>query len=236
MAITDYATLQAAIQDYADNDALTDARVQLAIQLAEGEINQKLTEGLEAGRKIRPMVTRSDITVDAEYETIPTSPSELALPISLEITSITDQPWRVTYVDPDAMVQMKQREELVRSELEQLLNLAAAPPKHYTIVGTEFRFFPDPEASYTVEFTRYCRLPALSDSNTANWLLTAFPNVYLYASLAQAMAWDVDGNAETWDSAFQRAMVAVLNAYPVPTSGARLRMDDMPTVGRRTFC
>lgn len=236
MAITDYASLQTAVQDYADNEGLTDARVQLAIQLAEGEINQALTRGLEAGRKIRPMVTRSDITVDAEYETIPTTPAELALPISLEITSLTDQPWRITYVDPDALVEMKKREALVRSELEQLLGLSAAPPKHYTIVGTEFRFFPEPETSYTVEFTRYCRLPSLSDSNTTNWLLTAFPNVYLYAALAQAMAWDVDGSAETWDAAFQRAIAAVLDAYPVPTSGARLRMDDMPTAGRRTLC
>lgn len=236
MAITDYATLQSTVQDYADNSAtLTAARVQTAIQMAEGEINQMLTQGLEAGRKIRPMVTRSDITVDAEFETIPTTPAELALPISLEITSITDQPWRITYVDPDALVEMKQREELVRSELEQLLNVANAPPKHYTIVGTEFRFFPEPETSYTVEYTRYSRLPALSDSNTTNWLLTAFPNVYLYASLAQAMALDVDQTDTKWDAAFQRAIAAVLDAYPVPTSGARLRSYDMP-LGRRTFC
>lgn len=227
MAITDYATLQSTIQDHLDDSTtLTAARVQTCIQLAEGEINQALTQGLEQGRKIRPMVARSDITISTEYKTIPTTPAEMALPVSIEITSIADQPWRITYVDPDALVEMKQQESLYRSEIAQMLGSTDTPPKHYTIVGTELRFFPVPETSYTAEFSRYCRLPALSDDNTTNWLLTAFPNVYLYAALAQASMLDVNAaGAEVWDAAFQRAMAGVLAAYPIPRSGAQLRHD-----------
>lgn len=42
------------------------------------------------------------------------------------------------------------------------------------------------DGSGDVAGTYYEEIPALSDSNTTNWLLTASPDLYLFASLAEA--------------------------------------------------
>jgi hypothetical protein len=50
------------------------------------------------------------------------------------------------------------------------------------------------------------RIPALTSTNTANWLLDRAPDVYFYGVLLQANAWDVDNEAASgwkalWDEA-----------------------------------
>jgi hypothetical protein len=50
------------------------------------------------------------------------------------------------------------------------------------------------------------RIPALTSTNTTNWLLDRAPDVYFYGVLLQANAWDVDNEAASgwkalWDEA-----------------------------------
>ena len=63
-----------------------------------------------------------------------------------------------------------------------------ARPQAFTIVGDEFRFAPRPDTTYTVEITYYLRLPALTDSNTSNWLLDDHPDIYLNGVLLEMEA------------------------------------------------
>ena len=57
-------------------------------------------------------------------------------------------------------------------------------PCHYYIVGSSLTVLPYTSAD--IELTYYQNLPALSDSNTSNWLLAKMPNLYLRGALMQA--------------------------------------------------
>jgi hypothetical protein len=59
----------------------------------------------------------------------------------------------------------------------------------------------------------YKTIPALTDVNTTNWLLTAYPHVYLYASLIQAAPFL--GNADRlgmWSQMLDLALNAIATA------------------------
>ena len=63
---------------------------------------------------------------------------------------------------------------------------AGGRPTCFTHVGEEIEVYPAPDSSYTAELLYYATIPALSDSNTSNWLLSLSPDIYLYGSLLQA--------------------------------------------------
>ena len=48
------------------------------------------------------------------------------------------------------------------------------------------RLLPVPDGSYTLRMEYYQKIPALSDSNTSNWLLEKHPDVYLHSALFYA--------------------------------------------------
>ncbi|PDS75437.1 hypothetical protein [Rhizobium sp. L43] len=66
----------------------------------------------------------------------------------------------------------------------------------YVVTGNTLEIRPVPSTDYVVDLYYFARLPALSDTNPTNWLLTRFPTVYLRASLAQAYHWLKDPDAE----------------------------------------
>jgi len=53
-----------------------------------------------------------------------------------------------------------------------------------TVSGSSLRITPPGDASYNVTLRYRQKVPALSDSNTSNWVLTSHPNVYLFGALA----------------------------------------------------
>ena len=72
---------------------------------------------------------------------------------------------------------------------------------------------PDSTSSYTYRGIWYTAIPALSGSNTTNWLLTAYPDAYLYGSLLQSTArgFQNDGRVQLWQAAFEQ-VVGEINA------------------------
>lgn len=58
-------------------------------------------------------------------------------------------------------------------------------PRLVTISDGQFFFRPAP-SSGTIEIAYYAKIPALTSTNTTNWLMTAHPDLYLFATLAQA--------------------------------------------------
>jgi hypothetical protein len=58
-------------------------------------------------------------------------------------------------------------------------------PTRYTVTDGQFVFRPAP-SSGSVEIAYYGALPALTVSNTTNWLMTRWPDLYLFAVCAQA--------------------------------------------------
>lgn len=58
-------------------------------------------------------------------------------------------------------------------------------PRLVAISDGQFFFRPAP-SSGDIEIAYYQKIPALTSTNTTNWLMTAHPDLYLFATLAQA--------------------------------------------------
>lgn len=67
-------------------------------------------------------------------------------------------------------------------------------PYRYSISGSNVTVLDG--AGYTFDVTYYGKLPALSDSNTTNWLLDEAPDVYLWLTKAQCREFN-----EEWELA-----------------------------------
>lgn len=68
----------------------------------------------------------------------------------------------------------------------QYASSAAGLPEVYTVADGSFLFGPTPGDTYTLKGVYYEKIPALSVSNTSNWLLASHPDLYLYGSLIHA--------------------------------------------------
>jgi len=79
--------------------------------------------------------------------------------------------------------------------------------RYYTIINGEFQLLPAPSASVNYVLRYYAKIPALSVSNTSNWLLLKSPDLYLYSSLLGAEAYLKDDERLTiWGAAQQTIM------------------------------
>lgn len=77
---------------------------------------------------------------------------------------------------------------------------------YYTIIGNTFRIIPAPgtEAPTTLDLWYFCKLPALSTTNATNWVLTSYPDLYLYGSLAHSAPYlKNDERIAIWDGIYQ---------------------------------
>ena len=75
-------------------------------------------------------------------------------------------------------------------------------PQSYTVEGNQLRVADIPNGSYALTILYRQRIPALSVSNTTNWLITKNPNAYLFASLVFAYQYlRDDSGKQSMDSA-----------------------------------
>src|SRR6185369_6804215 len=58
--------------------------------------------------------------------------------------------------------------------------------RYYTILNGAFQVWPLPTAAITYDLRYYAKIPALSNSNATNWLLTKSPDLYLFSTLLAA--------------------------------------------------
>lgn len=82
---------------------------------------------------------------------------------------------------------------------------ATGTPAFFTIEGSTITVRPSDDTSLTLYY--FQKIPVLSVSNTANWLLTAHPDAYLFGALCEAEMYGVnDERAPIWkarrDAAF----------------------------------
>lgn len=94
---------------------------------------------------------------------------------------------KLTYVTPNQMDST-------------LANYPAGPPEEfYTIMGGQLVLASGVSTAMTIVFGYYQKIPALSSSNTVNWLLTAHPGLYLAGAITQgALFLGDDGEAQKW--------------------------------------
>ena len=160
MAITTYSELKSSVADWLNRDDLTSAIVDF-IALAEAQYNRSIRH--------RKMITRSTATIDDRYSATPADWLQ-----TVQFILNTDPVTPLDYLTNEAI--NKKRAE----------SRAVGKPLYFGHVGDEIEVFPSPDSSYTGELVYYAKVPALSDSNTTNWLLTLSPDLYLYGALVQS--------------------------------------------------
>jgi hypothetical protein len=229
MALSTYSELQTALAAWLDGSDFAGRETDF-IALCEDEISARLSDAINRGASIRRMLTRSALTIDAEYVAQPDT--DMILPLTIEVSAL-DRPWQISYIDPDSLVRMKYDVDNERDAIDSLIG--SEPPRYYTIVGDQFRFFPAPQSSFTSEFIRYVRPPALSDASPTNWILTNHRNVYLYGALAQAemFGWN-DARMANLATLFVQAIDGLIARYPVPSNHAPLR-SEVGQLGRTNY-
>lgn len=86
-------------------------------------------------------------------------------------------------------------------------------PTHYTVSGSFVRVAPVPDVNYNLRVTYSAKVPALADtSNGVNWLIERNPDVYLAATMCEALSYTKDGPAlEVWEGKFRAAIEALNN-------------------------
>ena len=135
------------------------------VQLAEAKLNRVL--------RTADQFTRSQLTTADNYLTMPDD--------FLEFKTLRV----ISPVERDLVeVAAHQIDEIVDANF--LASLPDKNARYYVYKGTNVRILPTPSASQTYEMNYYARVPALSATNTTNWLLTTHPDAYLYHSLVAA--------------------------------------------------
>ena len=158
MALNNYANLKTAIANFLARDDLT-SEIDDFIDLTEADFNRRL--------RVRSMETvDSSFTVDTETEALPTGFLQAR---SFILTSATpDQTLELTTVFHQANTAGFER---------------SGVPRMYSIEGSNFRFSPIPDSTYTARLTFYKAFDSINSTTTTNHILTNHPDVYLYGSL-----------------------------------------------------
>lgn len=154
-----YQELQDAVESWLNREDLT-ATIPTFIALAEAALSRRV--------RTRDMLVTTDVNVAAEFANLPADYAEWRA-LSYETA---DGPVALQYVTPE------------RADV--LMPSAAAAPRYFTVDGGFLRFVPVPDTVYFGTLRYYAKIPALSPSNTTNWLLDSHPDVYLYAALAES--------------------------------------------------
>lgn len=200
MAITTYDELQTAVANWLDRSDLT-SRIPEFIELTEARLNRRLRT-----RETSEITTAS---VSSEFTALPTDFLDVR---ALRITDGTNI-YELLPESPETISQWKS------------WNNATAIPQFYTIQGAEFQVYPSPNATFTATLIYRQKVPALTVSNTSNWVLVKAPDLYLYGALLQAAPYLRDPEAlASWTALFEQALSELITAER-PTVGT-LRVDD----------
>ena len=185
MALATYSDLKSTVADWLNRQDLTSV-IPSFISLAEAGFNKN--EEL----RLKPSIVRATATFDGQYEALPSD--------YLEMLNLT----------VDVSGETKKLQFLTMNQMDNYRAAFTSPnvPKYYSIVGGQLELLPTPPSpGYTAEMVYYAKIPALSDSNTTNWLLTAHPDVYLYGTLIQSAPYlRDDERIATWSTLFTKAV------------------------------
>lgn len=159
MSVTNYGELKSAVGDFLNRSDLTSV-IPTFIDFAEAEFNRIF--------RIRQMVTRAEAVIDSRFSAVPADFLE-----AKDLVIVTGTP-----VTPLQFITQQEMAQLRNSSIT-----SAGKPEYFSVVGEQFEFLPTPDAEYTLEMAYYAKIDALSDDSDTNWLLTDYPDLYLYTSL-----------------------------------------------------
>lgn len=188
--ITDYDSLVSAVTEYLarDQDTTLIARIPSFIQLFEAKANRVLLHP-----KMEVRSTTSVDTGNTEPEFI-TLPSDFQMMRRVRLSGVTGKP----------RLQFKSGTQL--DDYRYSTDNVTDQPVYFTILGDEMELAPTPNEDYEIEMVYRANIPALTSSNTTNWLLTLAPDLYLYGSLLESAPYlKEDERIAVWASGVQTA-------------------------------
>lgn len=102
----------------------------------------------------------------------------------------------------------------------------ADKPSEYALDGDLLRLSPAPDDTYYLKTTYWKKFPALSGSQTTNWLLTNAPSIYLYGCLLEGSIYVKNfQEAQSYHGLFMSAIGGLMRSNKMDRySGAPLRM------------
>lgn len=162
--ITNYSTLQSAIADWLNRQDLT-AQIPTFIQFCEADLNNRL--------RCREQIVRAEATSNNEFVQLP---SDWVEAINLQIVD-GQNPLRYVTLDEADIIKHEHRYQRVHA---------------YSLMNGAIELVPEPSDNVDIEMVYYRNIPALSDTNTSNWLLARAPDVYLYGALTHAAPFLLD--------------------------------------------
>lgn len=155
------------------------------IALAEAELN--------ADMRLRVMESDRTLTCTAGSRYVDL-PSDFLAPVHLQLqTNSATDPYDMIFWPV---------ENLGRQ-------VVANQPRYWTIDGEQIRFECPANSAYTLYFRQVAKFQ-LTDANPTNWLLTNFPNVYLYGALMQSPGYvGVEERTGIWPERYGAAKAAL---------------------------
>lgn len=209
MALDTYAALQTSIASFLNRTDLTSA-IPDFVTLAEAQIRRRINRAWKDGKTLpRAMVTSASFSITAETAA---QPSDF---IGVVAFTIDSQAVKLSYLSPTAF----EREKALRGPSQ-----VSATPQYFTIIGSNFKFLPTPDVTYSGTLEYWQKFTALSSG--VNWILTTHPDVYLYGSLAQSAPYLMDdARIQLWGGLFATAIDDLLNSDPSPANESVLRAD-----------
>ena len=181
MAISSYAQLQAAIENFLARDDLTSV-IPDFIQLAEARINRELETREQEER------TQATLVSGDEFIALPTDLREVR-EVKLNTSPITV----LSYASPSSLDSTYSGNGLGK-------------PLGYSIVGKEMKLRPVPDSAYTAEIVYIGSVDPISPTSTPILFLRS-PDLYLYGALTEAYAYLLDEQrAAQYDEKFTRGI------------------------------
>jgi len=200
VSITTYDELKSSIADFLNRDDLT-AVIPTFISLAETDMNRKV-------RHWR-MEDRAVAVLDTQYTALPHNFLE---PIRMSLTA--GNTFTLEIVGVQEMTDLR-------------ANAAntSGRPRYFAILDQAIEVFPSPDADYDLELVYYETLPSL-EANSTNWLMTNYPDAYLYGSLLHSAPYlQEDVRLQTWSALYQSVVSAInQDAERAKTGGSGRRM------------
>tara|TARA_B100001113_G_scaffold352510_1_gene354103 strand:+ start:1817 stop:2434 length:618 start_codon:yes stop_codon:yes gene_type:complete len=200
MPLSNYTELTASIADTLNRDDLT-AVIPDFIKLAEAQLNRDLRHWQMEDRVIA--------TADQQYLTLP---NNFISPIRITMTA-----------SPTHTLELISPFDISKMRMQNSDNLGR--PEFYAVVDGSFELYPTPDADYVVELVYYENIPDIS-ANTTNWLLTNYPDAYLYGSLLHSSPYlQEDQRVAVWNALYLNAVSAInLEGERARTSGSGRRI------------
>lgn len=201
MAITSYSELQTAIGDWL-NRADLDQKIPDFIRLAESTLNDVL-------RSADMVAQSTGVSITSGRADLPADALEI---VYAQVAGQEDEP--LEQITPQQLTMLRRTR-----------TRDAANPRFFAIIGRKIAVTPTP-ASGSLDIDYYQRIPALTDSNTTNWLLDDAPHMYLYTSLLHATPFLMDdARYAVFNSTVSQQVMAAVK------SNTTLSLDDMKTGG-----